>query len=127
MRKQYTDEQIREAARKYSGQPADIFYAVCFEILGYTPLGQLVLDMSEFDEFTRRYDIAIAGGDSLAPNDAKSGQTEVDIIETLKAKVLAGQPIYFSGQLTEANAKIHLATVNRLRELTGLPVHVIYS
>lgn len=62
MQKQYTDEQIRESVHKHGGPSVDVFYAVCLDILGYTPLGQLVPDMSEFNEFTRRYNVATSGG-----------------------------------------------------------------
>lgn len=127
MRKEYTDEQIREAARKHSGTPTDVFYAVCLDILGYTPVGQFVLDMSEFDEFTRRYNIAIAGGNSLAPNGAETGHTGVDIFEVLKARVLAGQAIYVAGKLTEEQNRVHLATIDSLRAATGMPVTIVYN
>jgi hypothetical protein len=37
-----------------------VFYAVCQDILGYTPLGQLLPNgMQEFDEFRRRYCVAV--------------------------------------------------------------------
>lgn len=59
MTKQYTDEQLRELIRKHTeNSPHDrdaVFYAVCLELLGYTPLGQFVPDMTEFNEFERRY------------------------------------------------------------------------
>lgn len=61
--KQYTDQQLRDAAalhQSMSTDPTMVFYAVCKDILGYTPLGQLLPDgMDEFDEFTRRYRSAV--------------------------------------------------------------------
>jgi len=57
--KQYTDQQMRDAAAVHqasTSNPVDVFYAVCLDILGYTPLGQLMPGgTEEFDEFHRRY------------------------------------------------------------------------
>ena len=52
---------------------------------------------------------------------------EIDMIEALAQKVRAGEPIYITGPLNDAVGKMHLATVNRLREMTGMPVHVIHN
>lgn len=55
----FTDQQILDAYAKHSPQntdPTALFYAVCLEVLGYTPLGQFVLDMTEYDAFEARYE-----------------------------------------------------------------------
>lgn len=53
--------------------------------------------------------------------------TEIDMTEALAQKVRAGEPIYVMGSMSEAAGKMHVALVNRLRETTGMPVHVIHS
>ena len=52
---------------------------------------------------------------------------EVDMIEPLAEKVRAGEPIHVTGPLDDVQGKLHVALVNRLREMTGMPVHVIHS
>jgi len=130
MRKQYTDEQIRQAIRKHrDGQPTDVFYTVCQEILGYTPLGGFIPDMSEFHEFERRYRQVIAGHDGNGPAGtiANGGQKEVDMYSQLVALVREGKPIYVNGQLSEQQITLHMSVVKRLREETGMAVQVVYS
>lgn len=40
--------------------PTAVFYSVCPDILGYTPLGQLLSNGGqEFNEFHRRYCVAV--------------------------------------------------------------------
>lgn len=54
----FTDQQILESHAKQSQGIADsvsLFYAVCLDVLGYTPLGQIVLDMTEYTAFEARY------------------------------------------------------------------------
>lgn len=54
----FTDEQMRASYAQQQAQsldPDSLFYAVCLEVLGYTPLGQFIFDMSEFDAFEERY------------------------------------------------------------------------
>lgn len=130
MRKQYTDEQIRQSIRKHGGgQPTDVFYAVCQEILGYTPFGGFISDMSEFDEFSRRYKQVIAGQDSSGPAGSidTGGQKEVEMYSQLVALVRAGKPIYVNGQLNEQQTTLHMSVIQRLREETGMSVQVVYS
>ena len=52
---------------------------------------------------------------------------EIDMFEVLADKVRAGEPIHVTGPLSDVVGKMHLAMVRRLRETTGLPVHVVYS
>lgn len=52
---------------------------------------------------------------------------EIDMIEALAARVRAGQPIYVTGPLSDVPGKMHIAMVNRLREMTSMPVHVIHN
>jgi len=61
----------------------------------------------------------------MSPNE----HNEIDMIEALAQKVRADEPIYVTvtPPLNDAAGKMHLATVNRLREMTGMPVHVIYN
>jgi len=130
MRKQYTDEQIRESIRKHGiGQSNDVFYAVCHQILGYTPIGQFVPDMSEFDEFTRRYKQVVANQAAGGPMDAVDNgqQKEIDMYSQLVALVRAGKPIYVNAQLDEQQAALHMSVINRLRAETGMAVQVVYS
>ncbi|GAA0432570.1 hypothetical protein ACFOY5_20985 [Massilia aurea] len=130
MRKQYTDEQIRQSINKHSnGNPNDVFYVVCQEILGYTPLGGFIFDMSEFDEFERRYKQVVAGKASSGPADSidNGGQNEVDIYSQLVALVRAGKPIYVNGQLNEQQTTLHMSVIRRLREETGMSVQVVYN
>jgi len=54
----FTDDQMRESHAKHaqnSVDPDSLFYAVCLDVLGYTPLGHFIRDMSEFDAFEERY------------------------------------------------------------------------
>lgn len=54
----FTDEQMRASFAQHQPQNLDadsLFYAVCLDVLGYTPLGQIVTDMTEFDAFEARY------------------------------------------------------------------------
>ncbi len=54
----FTDEQMRESHARNLPQGLDaasLFYTVCLDVLGYTPLGQIVPDMTEFDAFEERY------------------------------------------------------------------------
>ncbi len=54
----FTDQQILNSHAKNSPQhtdPTSLFYAVCLDVLGYTPLGQCVLDMTEYNVFEARY------------------------------------------------------------------------
>jgi len=53
--------------------------------------------------------------------------TEIDMTEALAQKVRAGEPIYVTGPMSETAGTMHVALVNRLRELTGMPVHVIHN
>lgn len=59
----YTDAELREAAARHQApsiDPASVFYAVCNDILGYTPLGHLMPNgTADFDEFHRRYCAAV--------------------------------------------------------------------
>ena len=55
-----------------------------------------------------------------------NGSNEIDMIEALEARVRAGQPIYVTGPLRDVSGKMHIAMVNRLREMTGMPVIVIH-
>jgi len=61
--KQYTDQQLRDAASAHqatSTDPTAGFYAVCQDILGYTPFGQILPNgMQDLDEFHRRYCAAV--------------------------------------------------------------------
>lgn len=130
MRKQYTDEQIRESIRKHgSGQPTDVFYAVCNEILGYTPLGHFVSDMSEFDEFTRRYKQVVAGQASSGSTDSTDNgqQKEVDMYAHLVELVRAGKPLNVNGPMNEQQVAFHMSIIKRLRAETGMAVQVVYS
>lgn len=55
----FTDQQILDAHAMHSLQntdPTSLFYAVCLDVLGYTPLGQFVFDMTEYDAFAARYE-----------------------------------------------------------------------
>lgn len=52
---------------------------------------------------------------------------EIDMTKALVHKVRAGGPIYVAGPMSEAAGKMHVAVVNRLRETTGMPVHVIHN
>jgi hypothetical protein len=130
MRKQYTDEQIRESIRKHGGgQSFDVFYAVCQEILGYTPFGGFISDMSEFDEFTHRYKQVIGGQEGSRPAGSidNGGQKEVDMYSQLVALVRAGKPIYANDQLNEEQVTFHMSIIKRLRKETGMAVLVVYS
>lgn len=53
-------------------------------------------------------------------------RNEIDMIDVLAQKVRAGEPIYVTGPLDEVQGKTHVALINRLRETTGMPVHVIH-
>lgn len=55
-----------------------------------------------------------------------NGSNENDMIEALEARVRAGQPIHVTGPLNDVSGKMHIAMVNRLREMTGMPVIVIH-
>lgn len=52
---------------------------------------------------------------------------EVDMFDVFAARVRAGDPIHVSGPLDEAQARLHVALINRLTHETGRYVHVIYS
>jgi hypothetical protein len=54
----FTDERILESYAKHrigDNDPSSIFYAVCLEVLGYTPLGTIIQDSSEYNAFEERY------------------------------------------------------------------------
>ncbi|MCA3058966.1 MAG: hypothetical protein ING60_03985 [Rhodocyclaceae bacterium] len=52
---------------------------------------------------------------------------EIDLNGLLANRVTADQVIHVSGELGEAQAKIHAATVNRLMAETGKRVVVVHS
>ena len=56
-----------------------------------------------------------------------NGSIEIDMIEALATRVRAGQPIHVTGSLNDISGKMHIAMVNRLREMTGMPVQVIHN
>ncbi|WP_402721309.1 hypothetical protein [Janthinobacterium rivuli] len=59
----------------------------------------------------------------MSTNESK----EIDMIEALAARVRAGQPIYVKGPLNDVSGMMHIEMVNRLREMTGMPVNVIHN
>lgn len=61
----------------------------------------------------------------MSTNEQNTRQ-EVDMFDALAARVRAGEPIYVSGTLDDVSGKMHIAMVNRLREMTGMPVHIIH-
>lgn len=52
---------------------------------------------------------------------------EIDLNAVLAERVRKSQVIWVTGQLDEAKARMHTATVNRLMAETGKPVVVIHS
>jgi hypothetical protein len=52
--------------------------------------------------------------------------TEIDMFEVLKAKVLAGESIYFNGPLEGPAFALHVAMITRLARETGAAVNVTY-
>lgn len=65
---------------------------------------------------------------NLPTNEEHSGaRPEFDMLEVMAAKVRAGDPIHVSGPLEGEVGLLHIAMVNRLKHLTGMPVHVIHS
>ncbi len=129
MGKQYTDEEIRESFREHSIRHSNnVFYAVCSDILGYTPLGQFVPDMGEFDEFSRRYKQALIVRPGAGENgeNGVNGEAQSDQYAQLLALVREGKPIHVNGQMNEKELGWHMSMVNRLRVDTGLGVQVVY-
>lgn len=53
-------------------------------------------------------------------------QPTIDMAEVLKKRVSDGQPLYVTGKLDDAAAKVHAATVNELLVSTGKPVTVVH-
>lgn len=53
--------------------------------------------------------------------------SEIDLFQVMVAKVRAGEPVHISVPATEPLLHLHLATINRLRAETGMPVQVIYK
>lgn len=52
---------------------------------------------------------------------------DIDMAVVLAEKVRAGEPIYVTGPLTGVAGELHVAMINRLREMTGMPVYVIHN
>lgn len=50
-----------------------------------------------------------------------------DSYQLLEESVRNGQPIYLTGELSDTTSKLHVATVNKLLQTTGMPVTVIHS
>ena len=63
----FTDQQILDAHAKcsrLSTDPDDVFYAVCMEVLGYSPLDRILSDLAECDQFEARYNQLIPRQDT---------------------------------------------------------------
>ena len=52
---------------------------------------------------------------------------EIDLFQALATKVRAGEPVHIALPASEPLLRLHLATITRLRNETGMPVHVIYN
>lgn len=60
-------------------------------------------------------------------SDSPAVLPEMDLIEVHAAHVRAGESIHISGPLDGPVGLVHLVTISRLRNETGLPVRVIFS
>lgn len=61
-----------------------------------------------------------------APSDLTSLK-EIDMTQVMIDRVRSGLPIYVSGPLDDIQAKLHVATINRLMVETGLAVTVVHT
>lgn len=83
----------------------------------------------EFDKTRREWpeapeDVYI-GADPLHPQTVLP--SEVDLVDVIAARVQTGKPVYVTGPLDDAQGRLHVAMINRLRNETGKPIHVIHN
>ena len=64
---------------------------------------------------------------SQNPNTQPDNRSEVDLFDVFAARVRAGEPIHVTGPQDDVQGRLHAALVNRLRQETGKPVHVIHN
>lgn len=62
----------------------------------------------------------------ILPLSVPKQSADVYLFDVLLAKVLAGEPIHIQGPMNGANAMMHFATIERLKQVSGKSVSVLY-
>lgn len=65
------------------------------------------------------------GADPLHPETGIP--VEIDMVEAIASRVRTDNPVHVMGPLDDVQGRLHVALVNRLRQESGKPVHVIHS
>lgn len=64
--------------------------------------------------------------DLMASERGADEPQDVDMFEAMKAKVLAGEPIYIGGPLESPTGAVYLRLIERLRAATGRAVTMVF-